>query len=360
MLLIQQLHYSTTPRYNFPPHPEDLQLPPKLIELSLTSLQNLRGEFFQPHDVESTEPMLNQQEEDKTSFRRKAFSIQLVPLRPVCDGTPIIAIDVSSVKIGETENGILCALRAAVVWSQKRRYIYHRFGPFPVHIGEENKKEVIGLLRGHRFPVSTSSDLIDIQVKLCNLVEKWIQLNVCSSSASSIILWDGSLTAGPNGSPPGVISQLLEISRQRANTVLAFSKASKMRFLGHKITEVSLRYPPPWIFEVGEMPFSPSLHLLGNVYVARFRINGYSFRLDIDKMISVDQKIDAVQRLIGNELVFQSYPESLRLAHIYATFTANEIIGIQHYLAQEFNLKLLAPRDLRKTLFGPYGTGLRD
>ena len=74
------------------------------------------------------------------------------------------------------------------------------------------------------------------------------------------------------------------------------------------------------------MHLPQSLCFLGDVYVAKFRSNGFSFRLDIDKRAPTEEKIDAVQKVIGNDLVFQSYPESLRLAHIYSTFTANDVI----------------------------------
>mgnify|MGYP001084757472 CR=1 FL=1 len=360
MLVIEHLHYATTSRYNFPQPVDNFQLPQKIIALSIDSMKNLKGDFFQPYEVDCPELTLGKQEEKSATLNGKVFTTQLTPLKPIIDDTPIIAIDVSSIKIGETETGILCAIRGAVVWSRRRQYSYFKLGPFPFHINEENKKEVINLLRGYHFPVSGSTDLIDVQAKLCNLMEKWIQMNICCSSNNSIILWDGSLTAGTSSNPLDVISLFLKMARERFNSVLAFSKMSKIRFLGHKITDLFLKYPPPWLFEVEETPFSPTLHLLGNVYIARFRSNGYSFRLDIDRIVPIEQKIDAVQRLIGNDLVFQSYPESLRLAHIYSTFTANEVIGIQHYIAHKFKLKALTRRNVRKMLFGPFGTRFDD
>lgn len=339
----------------------DLQLPQKIIELSIGSMKNLKGEIFQPYEVDFPELTLSKQgHEDSDSLNGRALTTQLTPLKPLIDDTPIIAIDVSSVKIGETETGILCAVRGAVVWSRRRRYKYFRLGPFPFHINEENKKEVMNLLRRYRFAVSSSPSLIDMPTRLCNLVEKWIQMNICYSSKAGIILWDGSLTAGTSSNPLDVISHLLKSARERLNSVLAFSKMSKIRFLGRRMTDLLSKYSPPWLFEVQETPFSPSLRLLGNVYIARFRSNGYSFRLDIDRRLPIEQKIDSVQRLIGNDLVFQSYPESLRLAHIYSTFTANEVIGIQHYIAQKFKLKALTRRNVRKMLFGPFGTRFDD
>jgi len=361
MLVIEQLHYATTPRYNFPQPLGDLELPQKIIDLSLNSMSNLEGESFQTCEVDFLELTRSTQErENMACLNGRSFSTQLTPLKPISDDTPIIAIDVSSIKFGETETGILCAVRGSVVWNRRRQYRYFRMGPFPFYVNEDNKMEVIDLLRQYHFQVSSSLNPIDMQAKLCSLTEKWIQMNICSSSNSSIILWDGSLTAATSNNPLEVISHLLKMARQRSNSVLAFSKTTRIGFLRRKIADLSRKYPPPWLFEVQQMTFSPSLHLLGNVYIARFKCNGYSFRLDIDRMVPIEEKICAVQKLIGNDLVFQSYPESLRLAHIYSTFTANEVIGIQHYIAQEFKLKVLTRPNVRKMLFGPFGTRSDD
>jgi len=360
-LVIEQLHYATTPRYNFPQQNGDLLLPQKIIELSIRSMKDLRGEILHPYELDFPETALSEQTKERTTpLNGKAFTTQLTPLRPTSDDTPIVAIDVSSIRIGETETGILCAIRGAVVWARRKLYRYFRLGPFPFHINEVNKDEAISLLRQYHFSVSGYSSPIDVPTKLCDLVEKWIQMSICCSSNRSVILWDGSLTAGTNSNPLDVVSHLLKTARQRSNSVLAFSKMSKIGFLGRRIAELFSKYPPPWLFEVQETPFSPTLHLLGSVYMARFRNNGYSFRLDIDRIIPVDQRIDAVQRLLGNDLVFQSYPETLRLAHIYSTFTASEVIGIQRYIAQKFGLRVLTQRNVRKMLFGPFGTRFDD
>ncbi|MCW4027460.1 MAG: DNA double-strand break repair nuclease NurA, partial [Candidatus Bathyarchaeota archaeon] len=325
--MIEQLQYATTPKYNFPHSPEDLQLPKRFIELSIDSMKSMKGESFHPYGLDFPSFLDRQEDDVPTPINSRAFTAQLTPLTPISDDTPIVAIDVSSIKIGETQTGILCALRGAIVWSRKMTYRHLRLGPFPFHINEENKNEIIGFLNQNDFSTTPSSSLADIQAKLFNLMEKWVQMLVCSSSSNSVILWDGSLTAGTINSPSVVISHLLRTARQRSNSVLAFSKVSKLRFLGRKIASLVWDYPPPWIFEVYEGNHPSSLHCLGGVYIARFRRNGFSFRLDIDRKIPSGERIRAAQQLLGNDLTFQSYPESLRLAHIYSTFTASEVIG---------------------------------
>jgi len=64
-----------------------------------------------------------------------------------------------------------------------------------------------------------------------------------------------------------------------------------------------------------------------------------------------------VSKLFGSDLVEQGYPETLRLAHILSTFTANEVIGIQRFISKNYGLRIVSQPNLRRSLFGPFGTG---
>ena len=91
--------------------------------------------------------------------------------------------------------------------------------------------------------------------------------------------------------------------------------------------------------------------------MARLTKGNCAFRLDIDKQVVPEQKIGAVEKLLGNDLLSQSYPETLRLAHILCTFTANEVIAMQHFTAQAYKLKIINRPDMHRLLFGPFGKG---
>jgi len=362
MLLIRQLHYTTTPRYNFPQSLEDLQLPQKFIELSLRSMKTIEGECFQPNETAFNQPPTeNSQDATPVFGNHSSFSIESIPIKPLLEDTLVAAVDVSSIKVGETETGILCTIRGAIVWKTRSRYRYLRLGPFPFHITEENRKEIYNLFRRHYSETSeeaSAPSLINMQTRMGNLLERWIQLGISCSSHGSIILWDGSLTAGTADSPVNVVSQLLEIARNRLNTVLAFSKTTQLRLLGHRLTDLVGKSQPPYLLQIKGFPIpSGPVFPLGNVYVAKLTHGICSFRLDIDRKIPREQGIEAVRKLLGNDLLTQSYPETLRLAHIFSTFTANEVIGIQRFIAQQCGLKIIARPNVRRLLFGSFGKG---
>ena len=232
-MLIEQFHYAATPRYNFPQSLDNMQLPQRFIELSLRSMKKTNEECFLPHEITSYRPAKEGSEDIALAFpHHNSFTLRPIPLKPLSDDTTVVAVDVSSIKVGETQTGVLCALRGAIVWREKSRYGCLRLGPFPFHLTEENKKEIYTMLRQCYSKVSSEANapnLVNMQNRMCNLLERWLQMGVSCSSNRSVILWDGSLTAGTVDSPVDVVSRLLRVARNRLNTVLAFSKVTRLR-----------------------------------------------------------------------------------------------------------------------------------
>jgi hypothetical protein len=322
-------------------------------------MKNIESSILQTNQTTYNQPQ-TQHIADTTQIMRiqQPSTIKTIPLEPVTEKRSIVAIDVSSIRIGETETGELCAIRAAIVWKEKNRYKYQRIGPFPFHITEQNKKEIHKLFRNHYFEFSETPNIVNISARMGNLLERWLQLGISCSTYNSIILWDGSMTAGTVDSPVDEMSRLLEIARNRLNTVLAFSKNTTLRFSGHKLTDYAEKAVPPCLLQITDFPSSSGpVILLGDIYVAKLSCGVCSFRMDIDKKIPQELGIEAVRGLLGSDLLIQSYPETLRLAHIYSTFTATEVIGIQRFIAHQYGLRIVTRPNVRRMLFGPFGKG---
>jgi hypothetical protein len=95
--------------------------------------------------------------------------------------------------------------------------------------------------------------------------------------------------------------------------------------------------------------------LLGDVYVARLNRANIAFRLDIDHETEYNERMSALQRLLGNDVYTQCYPETLRLSHILCTFTANEVLAMQHFTTRKHGIQIINRPDMHKLLFGPFG-----
>ncbi|MCW4034760.1 MAG: hypothetical protein NWF03_05290 [Candidatus Bathyarchaeota archaeon] len=360
--MIEQHNYTTTPTYNLPPSPDDLQLPQPFIELSQYTMQNIQSTTMHPNTAETTQQTTAYIENTApiTTIQHPA-TITTTQLQPDQNLKPVVAVDVSSIRIGETQAGALCAIRGAIVWKEKNRYRYQRLGPFPFHITEENKTEIHKLFQNNHFEIGENHrtpNINNIQARIGNLLERWLQLGISCSAHDTIILWDGSMTAGMPDSPTDEMSRLLETARNRLSTVLAFSKNTTLRFDGQKLTDLANKAKPPCLIKVNNYPVcSGPVLLLGNVYVAKLSSGVCQFRLDIDKKVSHEQAVEAVQSLLGNDLIVQSYPETLRLAHIYSTFTATEVIGIQRFISKQYGLRMVTRPNVRRMLFGMFGKG---
>jgi hypothetical protein len=89
--------------------------------------------------------------------------------------------------------------------------------------------------------------------------------------------------------------------------------------------------------------------------VARLNKANFAFRLDVDREIPAEQRIDAIQKLLGNDLYTQSYPETLRLSHILCTFTANEVLAMKHFITRKHGIQMVNRPDMHRLLFGQFG-----
>jgi hypothetical protein len=357
-MVIEQYPIAATPKYNFPQSTMETMLPQHFIELSIYSLKHAQTQPFQ----------LNQQAfqqvgdltECPQSLRLKPTPIRLNPKQKE---NVVAAVDTSTIKLGETSTGMVIAVRGANVWKQSGKYRYLRFGPFIFHITEENKKEVFNTLESAYFSLPYGYNhhgapgFLQMPTRIAALLERWLQAMLSKTLENGIILFDGSLTSGTPDSPVQHLKGILATARKKGNTVLAFSKATSIRVNGHLITDLLPEREPPYLLETTGLKLKPPLVLLGDMYVARLTKGNFAFRLDIDSCLTPELKIDGVERLLGNDLLYQSYPETLRLAHILCTFTANEVLAMQHFVACKHRLRIVNRPDMHRILFGPFGRG---
>jgi len=356
--VIEQYTITTTPKYNFPQQTIDTTLPTRFLEQSTRSLKQVRQKTFQ----------LNQQPfQQFVNTDLEYANLQLnrtpIPLKPNHKETIVIAIDTSTIKIGETSTGIIVAIRGATVWKQNRVYRYTRLGPFIFHITEENKKDVYNTLERTYFTTSytnlhqSAPTLMQMPLRLASLLERWLQTMIAKTVTDGLILLDGSLTSGTIDTPVYRMKEILNVARKNQNIVLAFSKMTTLRVNGYLITEQLPKSEPPYLLETTGLRFKPPTILLGDVYVARLNKANYAFRLDIDREIQIPQRLEAIEKLLGNDLYTQSYPETLRLSHILCTFTANEVLAMQHFITRKHGIRLVNRPDMHRLLFGSFGKG---
>jgi hypothetical protein len=353
-MVIEQ--YTIPSKYNFPQPTIDTILPQRFLEQSLHTLRQTPTQTLQLNPQNLTQFNISEQYHANIQLKPEP-----IPLKADHQETLVAAIDTSTIKIGETAQGIIVAIRGATTWRQNHIYNYTRLGPFVFHITEDNKNSVYNTLEHAYFSTTYGSmhqsapNLMQMPQRLAGLLERWMQTMLAKTVSHGIILFDGSLTAGTMDTPVQRLREILSYARRNQSTVLAFSKATTLRSNGILITEQLPNHDPPYLLETTGLHSKPPIMLLGDVYVARLNRANMAFRLDIDRETDVEQRMGALQRLIGNDLYTQSYPETLRLSHILCTFTANEVLAIKHFITRKHGIQIISRPDMHRLLFGPFG-----
>ncbi len=345
--------YTTTNKYNFPQPGIDSILPQRFFEQSIHTLKQIQPNYLNQQTVQQ----FNTTEQIPHNIILKP---QPITLKPNHQQTLIAAIDTSTIKIGETTTGIIIAVRGATTWKQNGTYKYTRLGPFIFHITEDNKNQLYNTLEHAYFSTTYGSchqatpNIMQMPNRLASLLERWLQTVIAKTVQKGVLLFDGSLTAGTPETPTRRLREILTYARRNLSTVLAFSKATTLRANGLLITEQLPKRDSPYLLETAGLHSKPPMMLLGDVYVARLNKANLAFRMDIDRETPVEQRIDAIQKLLGNDLYTQSYPETLRLSHILCTFTANEVYAIKHFITRKHGIQIVNRPDMHKVLFGCY------
>lgn len=304
-----------------------------------------------------------QQSFDENNLQTLRLKFAPVFLKPCHKDTLVAAVDTSTMKIAETNAGIVIAVRGANVWKQNGSYRYTRMGPFIFHITEDNRREVYNNLEKSYFnskrePSHQSApSLMQMPMRIASLLERWLQAMLTKTLNNGLILFDGSLIAGTADTPIYRMAEILARGRERGNTVLAFSKMTNLRVNGCLITDFALEHRPPYLLETVGLKLKPPMTSMGDIYVSKLSKGNWAFRLDVDHQVSPDQRIESVEKLLGNDLISQGYPETLRLAHILCTFTANEVLAMQHFITRKCRLQIINRPDMHKLLFGAFGKG---
>lgn len=340
--------------------------PSGFTRLGYRSLKSFVDTAFRPREVYLTEigvEDLANDGEPEISVDAAYEEFKTIRLQPILDETPVVGIDTSSIELGETENGTLCAVRGSIVWRENGSYQYVRHGPFIFHVTEMNKHVLYNSLRRIYFGASEevyAPSLWRMLGRIRNVLERWLQRQVCESYEQGLLLWDGSLTAGTIDSPVTVLGGLLQSAESRSNVILAFSKRTRLYVSGRRVMDLIDDQHAPCLLSIDDFvrsQYGNRLRFLGRVHAVKLAPGYFSFRLDIDRRIPEEGAIEAVQRLIGNDIVVESYPETLRRAHVLCTFSASEVIAMQRYVAENYGLKIVLRPDVRQVLFGHYGGG---
>jgi len=318
-----------------------------LAELSLKTLERAEGGLLEVPEGLEEPSTFNPPEALEVPNPGKLRVFRVEPSSRV----RVAAIDVACKRLGFLGEGVVCAVRGALVWRDEYAYHYCRYGPYTFHL----KDGWVFQALGETLPRSLEASLnpLGLTAKIQMLVERELQLQACKTFRNSLILLDGSLSVitGMGGSLSERLSEALERARANGNRVLALAKNTKI--LQGEILNLALRLKPPCLIQV-EAEGRGNLKNLGRVFLAKLDGGLPGFRLDVDAGLSLEEALEAVGSLLASDLLVQGYPETLRMAHMLSVFTPLDVLAIQRFLAENFGVRVRRERSVRRMLFGPY------
>jgi len=268
-----------------------------------------------------------------------------------------LACDTSVVKLAEAIQGSVWALRGCIVRRETDRLSIEVVGPFVCALSRETLPYVIkSLLSGYETCRTQTPSLNMAHHVVANLFEKRLQLYAASKLDGGILLADGSLTASPRDSPLSLVREVIEMARTQGQGVLAFAKSSRLRLMGYRITSMLLSHRPPYLVRFPQGLRLRSGHVqLGEILVANLS-HTLSFRLDAAPREGIGPD-ELVQDLMSSDALIYGYPETLILAHQFATFNAMDILGLRARLESMLDAQLTTHLDARELLFAPLDRG---
>lgn len=335
----------------------------KLFKSFLTvgrrSLTNVSGAFLAADGDESLV-----QDEWPPGLVERIKDVGIRALEITVDGAPqrqIVAIDTSSIIVAAGYSGVVVALRGALAIRNVYGVRVERIGPFIAYLTHDNLAEILASILGESTLLGycTLDYQLDgsIQKVLAGLLEKKLQEYVAERYKDSILLFDGSLSAGPLDNPLWLVSRILEKALPRGNDILAFSKTSILQFWDSILTEERLGVEPPYIVDMtwAIRSIEMRVKVLGDTYLAKLSSGVNAFRVDVSTRRGVEEVLAS---LLRSDPLIYGYPELLILAHDYCTFTKMDVIAIQSILKRR-GVEFFEASSIRDILFNPLDRGWR-
>lgn len=268
----------------------------------------------------------------------------ITTIRPIKDKALVAAIDSSSVKIAETEEGSLYGIKCGIAMAYAGRALMHfKIGPVLFYLSESTIQDSDLEERLARL-VLMDDDYAKRLVRV--RAERAVQKELASHFTNSIILVDGSLKTSVFEEMERSIGKIAESCVLRRNMMIGISKGTKLKVLDRAAAPLT-KVPGPAYIEVDTIIKSLIRNTVGSNSMVKLEKSSPVLRADI-----VGDRSESLGMLLGNDPVAGGYPETLKLAHYISTFTGTEMTCLRSHVLNSYDVTELAADDIRSMLLG--------
>ncbi|MDA4122140.1 MAG: hypothetical protein OK456_03035 [Thaumarchaeota archaeon] len=262
---------------------------------------------------------------------------EAIPMVALQEPITIASTDSSCILLGETSDGAVYAVRAAVCFSSGGVVQgYFRIGPIIVHLSPKGACGLPTQLEGYELRVALSDHLIAERI-IRNTMERRILSSLLDSfSQKMIVMADGSLKHPLDSYPDSFFTE-----DATGSSLIGFSKSSAM-ISTNKLSALVSRSGGAAYSVVEDGPVQ--------TIIAKFARDGLVFRLDVAR--GHGRLAPLLGSVLYNDGFSAGYPESLRVAHHLSVFSRSEDMALKAYLTNRHSLKHMHTFHLRRVTLG--------
>jgi hypothetical protein len=267
---------------------------------------------------------------------------------PVHESTMVSGIDSTCLKIAETADGSIYAIKCGLVFCLSLDIVLHfRIGPLLVYLTDDSLRSSeldSRLLKVVSYDSEMARRMIRINM------ERLIQYELSKILHNSVILVDGALKASIFENRQYNLSKITENCLLNRNILIGLAKSTKFKILDK--VSIGLRsFKDPGLIDVGFIIKSLVRNSLGYNTMVKFAKNTLIMRADIVAS-SISDATFSLGKIMGNDPLPSGYPESLSMAHHISSFSSSEISGIKVHLLKKYNVAELPAQNPRQELLG--------
>jgi hypothetical protein len=269
-------------------------------------------------------------------------TMTITTIRPIKQNALVAAIDSSSVKLAETDDGSLYGIKCGIALAHGGRALMHfKIGPVLFYLSESTIQDSELEQRLSRLVLMDD----DFAKRLLRVrAERAVQKELSSHFTNSIILIDGSLKASMFEDRERSLGKIAESCVLRKNMMIGISKGTRLKVLDRSAATLA-KVPGPAYIEVDMIIKGLIRNTVGSNSMVKLENNSPILRADI-----VGDRSESLGMLLGNDPVACGYPETLGLAHYISTFTSTDMTCLRSHVLNSYHVTELAADDIRSML----------
>lgn len=284
---------------------------------------------------------------------------------------PTVAIDSGLARLGETEDGLIIALRGTIVIVTNGDTELNLYRTGPIYLRNQDRLRILHMIGAslnkpdifveleNDTPVKVKSGVADDSQKYADRFRNWferiLQRIAVQAVSYGLVLIDGALTKNTRDTPTEFLNELEQLAVENGNAIVGISKQSRLQ-VGTRSVRFWLSETPGTIcYRRLSQLMSKELRqrVMGSTYAIRFSPSGATFRVDV-KPTEGQTEYEAIETIFSSCLIRGGYPDILVRAHAHSYFTSPSMAELQAQCGAKYRLR--AEPELELTgIFGPFG-----